>query len=273
MKQYEMRQEMHIDSESRKMHRGSGLFFIYGSLAVLILLLGFFLPGSYLNIQDTKLETQINRYELNSVTLDFNGDILKKLSAMNESFVTMDIQKEELNLTEDMVLKEMLAVCDTFIPRDSMDRLGEIETWEANPLLIVSKDLSFAVWNCQLLYPMGMVDVFIDDATGKMLFYDFFLDSPYDSVSVTGMTNEELYQLYSEEIEAFCKKLEEYYQATVVSTAGWPPRVINNAFGNIDVTEVVVSSRISIEITIMNEESETVTIPYIKDQYGNSVFN
>lgn len=273
MKQYEMRQEMHIDGENRKMHRGSGLLFLYGGLAVIILLLGFFLPGSYLNIQDTKLETQINRYELNSVTLDFNGDILKKLSAMNESFVTMDIQKEELNLTEDMVLKEMLAVCDTFIPRESMDRLGEIETWEANPLLIVSKDLSFAVWNCQLLYPMGMVDVFIDDATGKMLFYDFFFDSPYDSVSVTGVTNEELYQLYSEEIEAFCQELEEYYQVTVVSTDGWPPRVINNAFGNIDVTEVVVSSRISIEITIMNEESETVTIPYFKDQYGNSVFN
>ncbi|MCM1495757.1 MAG: hypothetical protein NC089_08190 [Bacteroides sp.] len=146
---------------------------IYGAITTLILLAGFLLPGQILHIQDQRQRERVDRYELNDITLNVTSQLFEKLAAVKAGIMLEADYGAEARMREEEVYEQVIVANEMFGTGAidfAMDAESLLEPVIVQRLVVDEEgDGSFIVWQGHLEDDFNGVDVFIDDATGKML--------------------------------------------------------------------------------------------------------
>lgn len=146
---------------------------IYGAITIGILLAGFLLPGQILHIQDQRQRERVDRYELNDITLNVTSQLFEKLAAVKTGIMLEADYGAEARMREEEVY-EQVVVANEMFGTGAIEMAMDAECLLAPVIvqrLVVDEEGggSFIVWQGHLEDDFHGVDVFIDDATGKML--------------------------------------------------------------------------------------------------------
>lgn len=254
-----------------KMWNGRNVL-LYGSIAAVLVCLSFFLPEWVMLFKDNQLEAQINRYELKHVSLDSDQDILKKLAAMNEDYLIMDVGAQHtLKRTKEEALEEAGKAYNLFSSWNETVGLSpsvEVYDTQAFSYLIVTPEISFTVWHCILETEFGFFIVFVDDATGKMLSYQY---EPIISMYL-GSSDSEGEWMW-EKMEALCTDLKEYYQISQITALNYSADKDYEAVQQEVGIKVQKDSFILFIMELEDEEGDVIILPFSIGKYGGYRLN
>ncbi len=142
---------------------------IYSIITIGILLSGFLLPRWILRIQDQRQTARVDRYELNSITLNVTNQLFEKLSAVKSGVFVKSRSQMDARMSEEEVYQQMVAANQIFgVCAIDMDTIQE-EDFIQGLVIDEEKGISFIIWHGHLEDYYCAIDMFIDDATGKML--------------------------------------------------------------------------------------------------------
>ena len=142
---------------------------IYSVITIGVLLAGFLLPGQILRIQEQRQAARVDRYEVNSITLNVTNQLFEKLSAVKSGIIVGNSSQMDAQMSEEEVYQQMVVANQIFgVCTIDMDNLQEPDIVQR---LVIDEEngTSFIIWRGHLEDEHCGVDLVIDDATGKML--------------------------------------------------------------------------------------------------------
>lgn len=156
---------------------------LYGIVTIGILLTGFLLPRQVWNMQDVRQESRVDRYELNSITLNVSGQLLEKLSAVQQGeIIPLTFADTEMSVKD--VQQKMLEINEMlgFYPMEAEDI-----TYQAEAKLVIDEtnEISFVIWRGRIEDDYRDIEILLDDTTGKMLCIDIigYIDAVYPDIT------------------------------------------------------------------------------------------